>query len=457
MIINGVKVLSPSFLEENSNRNASVVIAIEDNSVALSVADCIKNQGFSSVLFFNKYIKLDLFSPFIYIPRGNDLSRIFTPACLRYIQHILDKDVYILSNDIVFLKNVVKTLRCLGIFLNKAISTTIEANIYEDDFMIFNANELINHNHNYIIWSLPDDYDLGKSFLKISGLPTECFLYSTNAPCRLDRTYVLDTNLGFADERLYIKLDNQVNSETPVSVAILGDSTSDYDLLYEKTWVEFLMNIATENNIHLRCIVAATSGNTSAQEIIRLTRDLIWEKPDIVISYGRVTEIPLTIDQHEFTHFYQDQIFSTLQNSQNGISFFGTSASKSISRGRVNKSLPEVWFNNQRIMHGICYEFGIRFLAFLPPSLFTKFPESYKDRELKESLCNIPKERIKKEQEFVDKIKEIINTNTKQYEWLIDFTSIFDSYGDDVYIDECHLTGNKNKILAQKIYYHIFR
>jgi len=457
MTVEGIKVYPPDYLKTISNKNIHVVIAIENTSVSAEVENNIRKLGYSNVLSFNGSVSLEGFSLFLYIPRQKSRPILFTPYCLRYIQTSLlpSKDIYFFSTDIEYLKKAIKVLKCLGIPIKNAASTENKCDIKINDVVICNVWDLIYKDpSSFVVWSLPDDFEACKRFMEESGIPSSSFLYGINGPLRLNRTYEMDTNLGFSDKRVFVELDNQVDSSDCIKVGILGGSTSDYDLYYEKSWVEYLLEYAKKNNVHMKCIDAATCGNISAQEITRLTRDLLWEKPDIVISYSRINEISLSITDHSYTHVYQEQITNAIVKANRGLNFFGANKSCTFSMGRKTESPGEVWIANERILYSICKEFGIKFFSFLQPSLYTKCPETRKDIELKEVLgCELSEERIRQENLLVEYVKSTIS----KYEWMKDYTTIFNSYDDDVFFDHCHLVSDKNKILAHKIYNCIMR
>ena len=96
--------------------------------------------------------------------------------------------------------------------------------------------------------------------------------------------------------------------------------------------------------------------------------------------------------------------------------------------------------------HSICNEFEIHFLAFLQPILSLKSCIDA-DNE-KEIIVNSSEYDLERSRDFFKEVKCQLNHN--KYDYIYDFTSIFDA--DNVYIDECHVNEKGNGIIADRIF-----
>lgn len=267
---------------------------------------------------------------------------------------------------------------------------------------------------------------------------------------QLNRFNVLDPNCGYnyvrCDEKAIIKLHTKTNSSHTLRIGILGGSTSDVFLYPYKSWGEALVEILDSENIASVVYCGAKAGYAASQELIIFARDMSYEKLDILISYSGINEHKTIapLEGKYFINDYQNIIFQRL----------GKDSNMKICFGNGLKERAAHWLHQERMVHGICQEFGIKFYSLFQPSIVFKRNcsandetvwdyEEYYFRDDRDSLCkDYP----------LDKIRYLVRQNLERYSWLYDFSSIFDDLKDDIFFDVVHLTDVGNRILAEVIW-----
>ena len=238
------------------------------------------------------------------------------------------------------------------------------------------------------------------------------------------------------------------NKEKPYVVVTLGSSTSDSQAFIWKCWSEILYDkivskkLINEGNIVLYS--AGVSAYRSSQELLKLVRDMLNLSPNMVISFSGVNDIGKMI--YPFVQYYQCQIFDTIlpyqQTDMNGSKII-PSYSCGFERTGTNA---ENWVKHMRIMHAICQEYGIIFHSFLEPMLGAK--KSILSRSEKEIVLNDNTNIMEKTVPFINEVRQIIAKSKLDY--IHDITDLFNEC-DNVYIDNCHVTEEGNRMIADKI------
>lgn len=428
-------------------RDRQVVVAIKDQATCQSVQEWLRELGFERVSYFND----TLFHYDLYEKRFGVDACVFRACMIRYMEKTAQrrKPLYFYSKDVQHLCNVIKRLRYFGVFGQGVTDVDFDINVLQQKFPtveVKNIQYLLQDKDEYYIWVLGSDEDAGRELMNNSGLLPDCFIYSVYSPNHLLRRNALDVHLGIIDARGSIIRRNYSEGQPEIKIGILGGSTSDYDYLLEKSWPYYLLNLAREQGIRIECVVAATASHNSSQELIRLIRDVIWEQPDIVISYSRINEVTNTVSHHRYAHPYQDRLFKAIC-THNPKPIVGISTGKYY-LGRDNDCSEDVWIMNEKMMHAICCELGIKFFAVLQPYPFEISTPSRSAMELREHRPDWSDEYVALYRRITFKAREILG----QEYWFIDFTDIFDADNDEVYIDVCHLLQEKNKVLAEKMF-----
>lgn len=425
-----------------------IIVAINDEKVSEGLCELYRNAGFKCSYFNSVFFGCN-YSRTIWMNWEGEYKPLFKTWCLRYMRNISRKKrIFLYSSDDDFMIRVIKRLKCLGYGFGRAtfdidcggIKLFVCDNEVDEEYFLYREEKVI-------IWVLSGYEDSAKKVFKDVGKNFEV-LYSINAPLKLEREYILDIHMGFGNKNTPQIISNHCKKQS-IRLAILGDSTADVSLMAEKSWPEYLLEEATDNDIACELICAATCGYTSALDLIQLERDILPYKPNVVMGYTIVNERSLADREFGMTHIYQKSVFDMVNRCDEEISFFGKKrCCNDIRMGIHNRSAVELWIDNNRMMNAICAEFGIKYFAILPPVLFTKEPKSKIDQELLEY--------IRYDGELVSLI-DSIKKSCEGYDWFCDLTEIFNGYDDETFIDNGHVVQEKNKVVAKEIMKRIMR
>lgn len=225
-------------------------------------------------------------------------------------------------------------------------------------------------------------------------------------------------------------------------IVTLGGSTTDATLYNIKSYSEWLYEIMTDMGIKVEVLCGGIAGYTVSQELQKLYRDVLNLKPDLVISYSGINDSRdfYTTSEYPFTRFYQTNNLVKMINKNLLVNdLFGDIEINDICLGVGEcDSKAMFWLKCERLMHAICEEFDISFIAFLQPY----------NKDCKESyMTNVVKHYFEK--------KEILKSNNWN-DWLHDFTELFDK-DTCVFIDNCHVYERGNKIIARRMIPYIIK
>ena len=176
---------------------------------------------------------------------------------------------------------------------------------------------------------------------------------------------------------------------------------------------------------YLELYAGGVSGYNSSQECLKLLRDGLGLKPDLVISYSGVNDY--LARKYEKGHPYVLSYMNDLINEALKSTHYSENhvrLTHLVAGVEDNRSKACVWMENERKMHGLCREFGIPFLGYLQP-------HNYDDDEVYSFYGEVETDLRKKE-----------------YEWLINISHIFDN-DKTVYMDGCHVYERGNRIIAK--------
>jgi hypothetical protein len=241
-------------------------------------------------------------------------------------------------------------------------------------------------------------------------------------------------------------------------ILILGNSTTWMEGIKESSWSEYLSEMLNNNMIPYKMYNGAVGTFLSSQELLRLIRDGIWLKPDIVISYSGCTNMYhyySVAKENPFLNSYQTEV----AYNENQDVYYGVNP---------NCSLFEYWFEQERMMEAVCKANEISFFSFLQPIVFSG--RSFLERTAIVALYNnavwnnslgrydnhwdgsLLNEKNKGFRELVQnafafrkKAKEV------KEDWFIDLSGLFDDT-DGVFLDRFHLNEKGNKIVANVVY-----
>lgn len=219
-----------------------------------------------------------------------------------------------------------------------------------------------------------------------------------------------------------------------IKIITLGGSTTDFSMSKINSWPFYLQKKCWGKKCQV--INGGIGGYYSGQELLKLLRDGILLKPDIVISYSGINDALSLghVSGHPLVSMY-------LKNTLEKLPV------KNIGYGCKNSlSSSDIWLMNMRMMYALCREFGIKFYSFLQPAAYIgNYNFTEKEKEVIDYIygCDYS-ERVN---QFYNKTKEII----KEYSYIYDMTSVFSGMS-GIYYDSCHCNEEGNMMIADYIF-----
>jgi len=213
----------------------------------------------------------------------------------------------------------------------------------------------------------------------------------------------LDPHLGFAhDPQVHPLFDSfegfaeytTGDASNPLVIVCLGGSTTDpltpiflsdesVDTLDPYNWPRSLARVLKEHGVSARVLNGGVAGYSSSQELLKLLRDVIPLRPNIVISLNGVNDFfGLSTPEHPMVHRYQAMLMNRFSARARSVlvpnivglmrwRLFGDRRwIEGASFGVVNSSSSaQVWFGNLKSADALCAAHDIRFATFLQPIL----------------------------------------------------------------------------------------
>lgn len=369
---------------------------------------------------------------------------------LIFLDDIVGKKIYLCGKDYDLVNQYFEIFKLLD-FENICIAKWAEECWDEDKEISCIEDALLEDNHLVVFCELITAENLEK----LHNLGWERGRDFCDIRCNIWEKYqgiqILDLNLAYTRDMqggnvpgIAVFGDNRADD---YKIAVLGGSTSTSGYYRFKSWPEFFYEKYCGNGVTL--FNGAVEGYTSAQELIKLMRDIVCLKPDLVVVYDGnndvarddaygIFEIPYmrTIMEYAGGKIGQAvgksnyQIFAGLHSSGNAV---------------------DTWLKNIEYMHAVCEINNIKFLSFMQPMLFTKdYAVSAKEdivRKKWKFFLTIYGEKAEQQmKEFRKGAPNICRT----HDYIYDLSHIFDDK--DVYMDHCHVYENGNKVIADEIY-----
>lgn len=301
----------------------------------------------------------------------------------------------------------------------------------------------------YAVYVQGSETERAKKYLKELGI---CLDLDVVMPRKLQS--ILDINLGYTYfyDGYYpgISIYGQERKKN-YKIAALGGSTTDGTWKTMKSWPQFLYEQLGRKDITV--YNAGVSGYVSGQELIRLIRDILPLKPDMVIVYdgandsgGNVVipEEPYAFNcarnVYEFGARHMEDEYLERTDGKCMVNY-GIQSYK----GRFNN-----WLSNIESMQAICKARNIVFYSFMQPVLLSK--GSYNEAEWEMH------EKYEGEYSYMAGFREAMERNSIElsHPYIHDLSGIFDEV-EDVYFDTCHVFEKGNEIIAREIYKYIVR
>ena len=197
---------------------------------------------------------------------------------------------------------------------------------------------------------------------------------------------------------------------------------------------------------------AGVSGYTSAQELIKMIRDVLLLKPNMIIVYDGYNDTS-EINACPGKYFEFSYLKKALDYAQKHINHDLEFLSDENDETEYNTFLPvidnfENWLKNIEIMHAIAVDQGIEFRSFLQPMLSSKKNLTKEEKGILfevEYFSGLKKTSLMGK-EFRRRIAAILMS----HEYICDLSDIFDNIP-NMYIDICHVREGANEIIAEKI------
>lgn len=224
-------------------------------------------------------------------------------------------------------------------------------------------------------------------------------------------------------------------------IAILGASTTDGAIYSFQSWPEILYQELKDNNITI--YNGGVSGYTSGQELIKLIRDMIPLRPDMIIVYDGHNDTAADV-QYPFAFSYAKKIYDYAGEHLEDVG--GEESHALVCCGAVvQENLFDNWVSNIRSMHAIAKDREISFYSFCMPVLFSKRGKTEKEKNM---LISAHLGAVRRQTEM--SFRNFMNKMQNKPEYMYDLSFIFDEQR-DVYIDTCHVWEKGNRIIAEEI------
>jgi len=237
-------------------------------------------------------------------------------------------------------------------------------------------------------------------------------------------------------------------------ILTLGGSTTD-PLHHDASWPEELAKLLVERGLAGTVVNGAAGGYSTNQELLKLIRDGIEFRPDLVISYSGVNDrgsygsLP-----HPMVHRYQRTLLRNLTQSgtaplvPNTISLLKSLADPdnesqlSYTLGvKTKRSMGEWYARNLSLMHAVTQASGAEFLAVVQPSAYVGNYEWPPDSD-----------KGGKSAQYVAALRSLyaeIEDLPHQPDYVHSFIGIFDGVEGVYEKDGVHTTHKGNRMIAE--------
>lgn len=273
-----------------------------------------------------------------------------------------------------------------------------------------------------------------------------------------------DMMLGYTrsdDLAGFTVFDDDNLSGEKYTIVTLGGSTTDPYTANVKSWSEFFYLQLKDMGLEVRVVCGGLSGYHSGQEFIKLFRDVLPMKPDMVISYSGINDTDYfhrrsIREGHPYTTQYQiDFLEYSMKNAMKHGYFDGSAYHSKIGAYTLGiedaGDFSERWVKNERMMHALCDEFGIKFHAFLQPNRdyggYIKTGEPEKSSYAKNLSQNL--EEVKS---WYDKTRSLI----AEIDYITDLSELF-SGQKHIFYDYCHVFESGNRKIETAIFKHVIK
>ncbi len=225
--------------------------------------------------------------------------------------------------------------------------------------------------------------------------------------------------------------------ETDYKIAILGNSTTGdrFTDMDDKCWPLFLYEKCKDKKVTIyNC---GCNGYTSSQELIKLIRDVLPLKPELIIVYDGFIDI-CENDEKPFAFSYLTKLLEMAKGDREVQIYKGVDR-----RGSIFQD----WLSNIEMMKTIAQIRECDFLAFLQPSRFYVEKEDIDEYFLTSTLF-WNDEAKNQHIAFRQELRRVLAQG--KYDYIYDLTEIF-NHSPEIYIDACHVYEAGNRVIAENI------
>lgn len=447
------------FIDSDQNKIGSKINGIEIYGIEKVES---LSSDVSLIEASNRYLEIDKMvqekAPKIncYIYSNAETGQYFSPGELIYLREVVqNKDIYIYGHS----QEAVKLSHCLAILDYNFTGFLLDEHQYDEsptsDEVLMMPEELLYYN-SYFVIIVSNDREAAVKRLRALGLrysvdfsPVETLPYYL----LYARKNVIDTNLGHTYmQKTGMNGIEIYGCEHPDSykIVVLGGSTTDGRLFPFKSWPEIMYEKINSNRLVI--YNAGVSGYTSAQELLKMIRDVVLFKPDMIIvydGYNDTSEINACPGKYfEFIYLKKALDFAREHMSHNW-----DFISKDEDNEENVSTIPiignfENWLMNIEMMHAIADDRDIQFYSFLQPMLSNKKNLSNKENGILFEVENF--HNLKKTSLMGKEFRKKIGSVVEAHSYLYDLSDIFDDH-QDIYMDICHVREGANEIIATEI------
>lgn len=238
--------------------------------------------------------------------------------------------------------------------------------------------------------------------------------------------------------------------ESQRKIVLLGNSASDPFFYPQKSWPEMFWEECNRRQVSVTIFNGAVTDYSSSNEVIKLFRDVLLLKPDIVVSYSGIIDFRQYVPGYPYLNLNLMRTSKKWESDNNKEVIYGL---------RDERSAYERWLTNEKIMKQICGINGITFFGILQPWIGSDYGDGSEKLQVWSDYywqVAFPQfdQYIRNAKEFKRRIQVDVDRN----EWLYDFTNIFSGIDEaDIFYDSIHINEAGNQIVAQMFSEVFFR
>jgi hypothetical protein len=273
----------------------------------------------------------------------------------------------------------------------------------------------------------------------------------------------IDTLLGHS--RFYNEYNNEfpgfkiygnLDDKRSMRLVALGGSTTDPTLENIMSWPEYLYYICLKSNINIVIYNGGIVNYKSSVELIKLIRDAVQLRPDIIVSYSGINDLAHEVSQKSpnISHLYKKHFVFKVHDDR----FRNTlGVGQPIINGlETTQNGAEFWVNNQKMMYAICTEFNIKFFGILQSSPYSEDDPSIYCSERYRSFIDLNNAFLRQGYNNYSHAKSFYDeaeAKSVDVPYILTFRRIFDKIRDyDVYYDNSHTYERGNQVIAANIF-----